>query len=535
MADTTNKDQNQKNTATVTRYETVTNYPRSTSAIKRGFQSLYLGPQTSVRESQVEINPQSTGGPPKASAAPTGRSAYLFTGLAEALNTYQNDLVKRKIYSIADVYEFQFEPSSLGACTVKKPGSTDRSKTAGKQASTAKQALDPKADSVNNNSQNWNIQAGTQIVQVIDQIMRSSSLISEQALYQVDPLTQKIIPGKGTGTNVTVWFNTSVTATIIGYDTKRRDFAYKMTFIITPYAITQMASEYFPDSQYRGSHKSYNYWFTGQNTQILNLEQSYDAQYYLTLSGGAPSDGETVPGGAKSDRRDLRDQYARTAMPTTSQKTGQQTGTYTNAAADSASDFYYDSKDFLSLRMRIIGDPAYIFESKVEKGVNGNTFDFRPFNDDGGINFHAQQVVIDVGWNHPQDYDLSTGIMPTADAVAGKAQGHQVYRVKQVRSFFSRGKFEQEIDAAGIIEYNKPAPPAQTRPAAKKPVLPPGGFVGPPTDLSGKKVIVENGAGAAFVGPNGVYRTNPGNGVLKESLSQRVQKENIRRSGLDFG
>jgi hypothetical protein len=200
----------------------------------------------------------------------------------------------------------------------------------------------------------------------------------------------------------------------------------------------------------------------------LNLEQSYDAQYTLTLSGGAPSDGETTPGGAKSDRRDLRDQYTRTAMPTTSEKTGQQTGTYTNAAADSASDFYYDSKDFLSLRMRIIGDPAYIFESKVEKGVNGNTFDFRPFNDDGGINFHAQQVVIDVGWNHPQDYDLATGIMPTADAVSGKAQGHQVYRVKLVRSFFSRGKFEQEIDAAAIIEYNKPATPAETRPPVQK-------------------------------------------------------------------
>jgi hypothetical protein len=533
MADTTNKDQNQKNTATVTRYETVTNYPRSTSAIKRGFQSLYLGPQTSVRESQVEINPQSTGGPPKASAAPTGRSAYLFTGLAEALNTYQNDLVKQKIYSVADIYEFEFNPSSLGACTVKKAGSTDRSKTAGKQASTAKQALDPKTDSVNNNSQNWNIQAGTQIVQVIDQIMRSSSLLSDQALFQIDPLTQKIIPGKGTGLGVTVWYHTSVEATVIGYDEKRRDHAFRMKFIITPYAIPQMLSEYFPDSQYRGSHKSYNYWFTGKNTQILSLEQSYDAQYRLTLMGGVPTD--SAAKGSRGDMRDLRDQYAKTAMPTSSQKTGQQTGTYTNSAADSAADFFYDQNGFVKLKMRVIGDPAFIFEDKVEKGLNGSSFDFRPFNDDGGINFNSQAVVIDVGWNFPRDYNLETGLMPVTDVDAGKSEGHQVYMINTVKSFFSRGKFEQDIDANALIEYNKPAPPAQTRPAAKKPVLPPGGFVGPPTDLSGKKVIVENGAGAAFVGPNGVNRTNPGNGVLKESLSQRVQKENIRRSGLDFG
>ena len=403
--------------------------------------------------------------PPKAPAAPTGRTGYLFTGLAEALNTYQNDLVKRKIYSIADVYEFAFDPDELGACTIKKPGSTDKSKTAGKKATTVREAKDPKTDSVNKNSQNWSIQPGTQIVQAIDQIMRSSSLITDQALYQVDPLTQKIIPGKGTGTGVTVWFHISVGATIIGYDAKRRDNAYRMKFTITPYAITQMASEYFPDSAYRGSHKSYNYWFTGQNTQILNLEQTYDNQYYLTLTGGAPTDGG--PTGKKGDLRDLRDQYAKTAMPTSSEKTGQQTGTYTNSAADSAADFFYDSKDFSKLNMRVIGDPAFLFESRVETGLNSNSFDFRPFNDDGGINFHSQAVVIDVGWNHPQDYNMDTGVVPTTNVSSSKSEGHQVYQVISVRSFFTRGKFEQEIQANMLVEYNKGPVAEVVRPAAK--------------------------------------------------------------------
>jgi hypothetical protein len=240
-----------------------------------------------------------------------------------------------------------------------------------------------------------------------------------------------------------------------------------MKFIITPYAIPQMVSEYFPDSEYRGSHKSFNYWFTGKNTQILNLEQSYDAQFKLTLSGDVPTDNAAK--GSRGDLRDLRDQYAKTAMPTTSQKTGQQTGTYTNSAADSAADFFYDQTGFVKLAMRVIGDPAFIFESKVEKGLNGSSFDFRPFNDDGGINFHAQAVVIDVGWNFPRDYNMETGLMPATDVDAGKAEGHQVYKVARVRSFFTRGKFEQEIEANALIEYNKGPVAAEVRPAVKKP------------------------------------------------------------------
>jgi hypothetical protein len=278
-----------------------------------------------------------------------------------------------------------------------------------------------------------------------------------------------------------------------------------------------MASEYFPDSQYRGSHKSYNYWFTGQNTQILNLEQTYDNQYYLTLTGGAPTDGG--PTGTRGDLRDLRDQYTKTAMPTSSEKTGQQTGTYTNSAADSAADFFYDSKDFSELKMRVIGDPAFLFESRVEKGLNSNSFDFRPFNDDGGINFHSQAVVIDVGWNHPQDYNMDTGVVPTTNVSSNKSEGHKVYQVVTVRSFFTRGKFEQEIFAKGLTEYNKGPVAEVVRPPTKKLVVKPT-----PKGNAAPKTIVENGAGAAFVNPAGIRRT-----------ADRVKKENLRRSGLDFG
>ena len=481
MADLTNKNQNQQ-TINTTRFETVSNYKESKYAISRYFQNQFRGPATSVRQSTVQVDPSpglggaldENGNPPKATAAPTGNTGYTFTGLAEALNTYQNDLAKKYKSAgyIADIYEFAFDPKAqgLGAKKVKNPGSTDRSKTAGKNATTARQALDSNTVPVNNNSQNWDIQAGTQIVQLIDQIMRGSDYIREQANTTVNAVTQKPEPSNGTGTGLVTWYNITVQATSLGYDTKRNDFAYRMKFLITPYAISKMASEYFPDSKYRGSHKSYNYWFTGQNSQILSFEQKYDALYRLILSGEGVAQQQTMI------TTKYRDQYSKTPMPTTTQKTGQQTGTYTNQASESAADFLYSPGDFAIAKVRIVGDPAWMQQGTIVTGVSAQSFTFNPFNADGSINYDSQMVNFDINWNQPQDYDFSTGVMNVNDT-QGRPRTNNTYIAIECRSFFSKGKFEQEIEGRLLIE-NKPNQVVSTskqvaRPGAKIPAAPP--------------------------------------------------------------
>ena len=402
--------------------------------------------------------------PANASAAPKGNTKHVFTGLAEALNSYQNQLVQEKKYSIADIYEFQFNPESMGNANLKKPGSTDRSKTAGKQVTTARDQVDPKTDSVNNNSQNWSVQAGTQVVQLIDQIMRSSSYIYEQALIQVDANTQEPLPSPGTGTGITTWYNVSVQATSLGFDELRRDDAYRLTYVITPYAITKMASEYFPDSRYRGVHKSYSYWFTGQNTQILNFEQTLNGLYKLIVSGLAPGVANSA---LTTDYRNLgADQYSKTALPTTTQKTGQQTGTYTNTAVDSAADFLYSPTDLKMAKVRIVGDPAWLQQGSVASGIGPEIFSFGPFNQDGTINYDSQQVLFDINWNQPQDYDFSTGVM-NVNNQQGLSRQNNTYIATLCKSFFTRGRFEQELEGKLLIEFKKSGQPSATTPVAE--------------------------------------------------------------------
>jgi hypothetical protein len=270
---------------------------------------------STIAERSVDLHAGSnstTSAPPTAAAAPTKGNSNIFTGLCDALNQHQQDLVKKKQYEIADQYVINFASSAISGAQVTKPGPVTYKNTAQQAIGTAAAKLDRDQNQVNVNSETWQVLAGTQIVQLIDQVMRSSRYITDQQLgnYNADG---EWVPSKTANTNgVTAWYKISVSATQLGYDKKRRDNAYRMTFTISPYAINQMDSPYFPNSTYRGAHKAYDYWFTGANTQILSYEQEYNFAYFTTISGDAAGLASPPPVG--------RDQRKRTYMATSEQR-----------------------------------------------------------------------------------------------------------------------------------------------------------------------------------------------------------------------
>jgi hypothetical protein len=376
--------------------------------------------------------------PPNATAAPTKGASNVFTGLCDALNQHQQDLVKKRTYEIADQYAIEFASSAIAGAQVVKPGPVTYKNTAAKDTNTAQAKLDKNTDQVNVNSQEWNLLAGTQIVQFIDQVMRSSRYITDQQTgnYNEDG---KWVPNKTANPNgVTAWYKISVAAKQLGYDKKRRDNAYRMTFIISPYAINQMDSEYFPNSPYRGAHKAFNYWFTGLNTQILSYEQEYNSAYYTTMTGNATGLATPPPTG--------RDQRKRTYMATSEQR-GQGQTNYVNEPADSAAAFLYSVSDFAQVNMKIVGDPAWMQQGEASTGVNAQTFDYKPFNPDGTINYDSQEVTFTVSFNRPTDYDFSTGIM-NVNASSGAPKETFAYIATTCKNVFSKGQFTQELSGS---------------------------------------------------------------------------------------
>lgn len=404
-------------------------------------------PPLAVRTPRT-VTPTSTVAPPNASAAPTKGRSNIFTGLCDALNQYQRDLVAKGTYTIADQYVVDFAPPSIGASKVTKPGPVIYRNTANKVVKTAADKVNPATDAVNANTQTWSILAGTQIVQLIDQVMRSSTYITGQQKVTFDEDGKQTTNKNAGHSGVTAWYKISLTTTQLGYDKKRRDNAYRMKFTISPYAINQMASPYFADSAYRGAHKAYNYWFTGLNTQILSYEQEYNQAYYVTLTGNPSALAVAPPSG--------RDQFKQTHMATSEQR-GQGQANYVNEPADSAAAFLYSVSDFAEVRMKIIGDPAWMQQGEASFGVNAQTFDFKPFNTDGGINYDSQEVTFTVSFNRPTDYNFATGIM-NVNNTAGAPQEKFAYIAKSVKNTFSKGVFNQDLVGSLLPLANSSAP-----------------------------------------------------------------------------
>jgi hypothetical protein len=400
-----------------------------------------------------------SGAPPKASAAPVAGKQDIFLGLSTALNEYQQTLVKQKKREIADQYAIEFEESLVNS-TVKRPGAQDAT-TAPMQTPDSAAKLDPAINSVNKNARTWPVKAGTQIIKVIDDVMRNSSYITEQQNVEVttatDPVTgiqKETRNPKSTGNMQ--WYKISIRAEQIGYDTIIRDYAYKLTFIVTPYAIAQMISQYFPDSRYRGVHKSYQYWFTGANTQILGYEQNYNNAYRLFLSGIGPDAQQRVT-------TDFRDQNRYIYMPTSpDQATGAKN--YANEPSNNGASFLYDPSSLATVKLSIVGDPAWLQQGEVALGVSAGTFNFNPFNADGAINYDSQAVMFNVAFNTPADYDLNTGIVDVnANNRRGQPQELYTYTAFECKSTFSKGVFKQELQGKLLIEKNINAPAAGGR------------------------------------------------------------------------
>jgi hypothetical protein len=133
-----------------------------------------------------------------------------------------------------------------------------------------------------------------------------------------------------------------------------------------------------------------------------------------------------------------------------------------NEAGDNAASFLYSPTDQAKIKLRIVGDPAWMQQGEVAEGVSSRNFNFNPFNDDGTINYDSQEVVFDISWNQPQDYDLNTGLMDIArtgikedGTYSTQPQFNATYTAIKCKNIFSKGRFEQELEGRLLIEYDK--------------------------------------------------------------------------------
>lgn len=418
--------------------------------------------------------------PPKASAATRGTATKTFVGLIAALNKQEQDLVQKKVFDVANVYSLEFAPKSLGDAIVTKPGTPNKNKTPMQSGTTGSDKVDPERQAMVTTVRTFGFAAGTPIVQIIDQIMRNSEYIGKQATVTIDEEKQQTEeqvpttpPASNSSTNgdtgqQLAWYKINVSATPIGDkpDPKRNDFAYNIKYVVSAYGINRMVSEYFPEGRYRGSHKSYNYWFTGMNTQVLNFEQEFNSLYTQVL---------TNPNLVRKYKQMINNrEIVPTVYQSASEQSRQSAEGLTNEIAANAADYLYNPADQGKIRLKIIGDPAWLQQGELVTGLSTRTFSFSPFNDDGTINFDAQEIAFDINWNRPADYNLNTGLMEvgkknrqTNTGASAEATESARYRAVTCKSTFRQGRFEQELEGRLLMVPVAAAKPNTTSDTAR--------------------------------------------------------------------
>ena len=422
-----------------------------------------------LRETQFVQAPGEAGRtgspPPNAGASPTTINKSITSGLMDALNRFQLDLVQQKIYTIADEYEIEFVDADeiKQAQLVLPPKKIDK-KTGGMAAGADinPQSLDPNKIPVNNTQRIMPVTAGQSVTQVIELIIRNSSYITGQAAVNNDPdgtpETSEKPPQKPMK-----WFLITYSATPIGekIDPARNDFAYKMKYTITKYSVPNFNSTYFPVSTYPGLHKQYNYWFTGQNTSVLDYSANYDALFNQTISGTKAGD-SAQEFRKKNQTNSARDMPKNTYNPRSTQGVGYGDNK-SNESSANAAEYLYNPDGLSTSRMRIIGDPAWIQQGSLFKPIDVDTFKVEAklgFLPDGTISFDSSQVLYEIAWQRPEDYDLKSGL---ADPYAKTFQKYgerlplqsNIYLATKVISEFRSGQFEQTLEGT-LYFYNKP-------------------------------------------------------------------------------
>ena len=245
--------------------------------------------------SRPDFSPQAVSGstaqppPPKASAAPSSK-LVIKQGLMGAMNAYQQELVKKGIYDVADTYAIEFS-GGIGDATLILPGRIKQQDDGPMGPPDPNQALNPEKNPVDISNRNYSITAGMQLVQAIDLVIRNSSYILSQQLTVIDAKTQIETQNPNLDpTKPMKWYEISFEAIQGDYDPKRRDYAYDILFIVTPYLLQNFESRYFPLTRFRGVHKSYPYWFTGANTAVLDFTANFNSLYNLTVTGTSAKD-----------------------------------------------------------------------------------------------------------------------------------------------------------------------------------------------------------------------------------------------------
>jgi hypothetical protein len=340
----------------------------------------------------------------------------------------------------------------------------------------------------------FQIAQGTSIIDVIDRVLKNSDYIKSQiktqneliqleqadASYDSANGRQAVNPNKFKFLD---WYKVIPQVVLNDFDFLRNAYSKTILYSIMPYKAANQYHPNFQKTKIQGQQvvRTYDYLYTGKNSDIISVNVDFDTSFYTQLSTYRD---QVKRGGSNraSDENDVKDdEYGLVQTNTTRPDPvpvpieyagSNASGGSMNAAtspdaqvvADLSKSLYSSMRgDMLNIKLTIFGDPAFIKQDDIYYNP-GSPVDYREFNltgsqgsasvpinaKTGQIVFDKEQVFVQFNVKNYVDINDSVGIVNkqtrllNGRATNGTFSG--VYKLQMVENTFSRGQFTQVLD-----------------------------------------------------------------------------------------
>lgn len=345
------------------------------------------------------------------------------TTVAEAIAQLETALNKN---TNGMVYKIQFrkDTAALQNASLINPGDLNVTKR-GASGSATKSSDVNEATAVrstpNPSARNIEFTNDIPIPQAIETIIKQSTFMSD-AFNVLD--TSSLTPNDKTKTNNVVnkknnknsikWYNISQNITNLKFNVTTNNWDSTITYYIGNFDTPATFSGYTRPSPYMGPSKRYQYWFTGQNTEITNYSQQIDNLYYnIVLDGEGliePQPQGTVQVRGKRNNENRTDSI---------DKGTEKKNTWITSL--------YDPNAWAQAFITILGDPDLIMNeaaNPLEDLYN------QYYNPNGSINPNGSEIMIEIDFKEGVDYDKSDGLfVVNSQIMFGKPQTNSISKL----------------------------------------------------------------------------------------------------------
>ena len=327
---------------------------------------------------------------------------------------------------------------------------------------------------------------GTSILTVINDIMKSSSYITEQLKEELDNEMAKNPDAdiKKIQASLQAYdhFKIIPSVELGAYDAKRDDYAKTITFTIKPY---KMHGIRYPSIKAGTAPavtdcvKEYNYLFTGKNTDILDLKINFDTLFFTAVSArvsrlqqsdnaasGGPGQESTTKSDAAPTNQILSKQSKvfPASLKFTPNTPGAMKLTQESIEAMRANDLFSNiygksSADMLTVDLEIVGDPGYLQQEEftINPQRSGDMIDETDLrvNKDGSLIMTDQNLLVKLNFKFPLDIDTTTGLYRFTDDDLRKGDNNTftgIYKILTIDNTFEHGVFKQKLNMVRV--YN---------------------------------------------------------------------------------